>query len=292
MSDAALFHRIKRIELISTKLVENLFAGNYRSVFRGVGIEFDEVREYVPGDDVRLIDWNVTSRMGSPFTKTFREERELNLFHILDVSASLYSGSGEEAKDRVALVVFAILALSAAVNNDRIGGVFFSDRIERWVPLEKGKKHVLRLLNDLLSCRPAGRGSDLALVLRTVCESLKRRGICVIISDFKTTGYWNEISLLARKHDVIALRLSDPTDYSYPESGMVELEDPETREMMIGEGPLKSFRRRYRSYWEKHYLEWQSGCRSRGIETLEISTSDDPGAKLMEFFQRRKKRWG
>ena len=290
MDSSSLLDRIKRIELISTRLVENLLAGNYRSVFRGVGMEFDEVREYVPGDDVRLIDWNVTSRMGTPFTKLFREERELSLFHVVDVSASLFNGSGDVAKDRLSLTIFAILAFSAVVNNDRVGAVLFTDRIEKWVTPAKGKKHALRLLNDLVSCRPEGRGSDLALALRTVAESLKRRGICVIVSDFKTSNYWDELSHLARRHDVIALKITDPPDHDFPSSGTLELEDPETGEVILGEGVSRAFRKQYRSHWEHLHVQWRTGCHRRGVETLEISTADDPGVKLVQFFEKRKRR--
>jgi uncharacterized protein (DUF58 family) len=290
MKGAQFFKQVKRIELVSTRLVESLLAGNYRSVFRGVGIEFDEVREYVPGDDVRRIDWNVTSRMGNVYTKTFREERELNLFLVTDVSASLLSGAGKTSKNQTALMVFAILAVSAVANNDRVGGVFFSDRIEKWVVPGKGKKHVLRLLNDLLTCEPEGRGSDLALALRTVSESLKRRGICVIISDFKTTGYWDDLTHLSRRNDCIAVKIYDPTDFSFPPIGVLELEDPETGSEILSEGISKRFRRDYDNFWDRHHLDWQRECHRRGVDTLEIGTSENPGSRLVSFFQRRRRR--
>jgi uncharacterized protein (DUF58 family) len=289
MNSAHFFKQVKRIELVSTRLVESLLSGNYRSVFRGTGIEFDEVREYVPGDDSRLIDWNVTSRMGTPYTKTFREERELNLFLMVDISASLRYSSGEKPKNRAALQIFAILAVSAVLNNDRVGAIFFSDRIERWVTPGKGKKHVLSLLNYLIGCHPLGKGTDLSLAIRTVAESLKRRGICVLISDFKTESYWDELSHLARKHDVIAVKLFDAVDYEFPEVGVVELEDPETGDAILAEGFSMNFRRRYRQFWEDHHYQWLEQCHRRGVETVEIGTSDDPGMKLVRFFQRRKK---
>ncbi len=289
MNSAHFFKQVKRIELVSTRLVESLLSGNYRSVFRGTGIEFDEVREYVPGDDSRLIDWNVTSRMGTPYTKTFREERELNLFLMVDISASLRYSSGEKPKNRAALQIFAILAVSAVLNNDRVGAIFFSDRIERWVTPGKGKKHVLSLLNYLIGCHPLGKGTDLSLAIRTVAESLKRRGICVLISDFKTESYWDELSHLARKHDVIAVKLFDDVDYEFPEVGVMELEDPETGDTMLAEGFSMNFRRRYRQFWEDHHYQWREQCHKRGVETVEIGTSDDPGIKLVRFFQRRKR---
>ncbi|HUV08184.1 MAG TPA: DUF58 domain-containing protein [Spirochaetia bacterium] len=290
MNGAEFFKRVKRIELVSTKIVQNLLAGNYRSVFRGTGIEFDEVREYVSGDDVRRIDWNVTSRMSNAYTKTYREERELSLFLIADVSSSLFYSSGDVAKDRVSLMVFAILAISAVMNNDRVGGVFFSNRIERWINPGKGKKHVLRLINDLMSSSKEGKGSDLALAVRTVSESLKRRGICVLISDFKTTGYWDELTHLSRKHDVIAVKIFDPVDYEFPPVGVVELEDPETGQVILGEGYSRRFRQSYEKFWDRHNLEWQNQCARRGVETLSLNTSEDPTVKLVQFFQRRRRR--
>jgi len=290
VKEADFFKQIKRLELFSSELVESLLGGGYRSVFRGVGIEFDEVREYVSGDDVRRIDWNVTSRMGSVYTKVYKEERELSLFLVTDMSASLFSGSGRVAKSRVALLIFAILALSAVAHNDRVGGVFFSDRIERWIPPAKGKKHVLRLLNDLLACEPEGTGSDMALALRAVSESLPRRGFCIVISDFKTTGYWDELTHLARKHDCLAVKVFDPVDFEFPNAGLTELEDPEHGTVMISEGFSKRFRYDYNEFWEKQHLSWQRECHRRGVETLPISTSEDPGAKLVQFFQRRRRR--
>jgi len=290
MNGARFFRQAKRIELISTKLVENLLAGNYRSVFRGMGIEFDEVREYVSGDDSRLIDWNVTSRMGSPYTKTFREERELSLFLVVDLSASLSCGTGEVPKSSSVLMLFAVLAVSAVLNNDRVGAIFFTDRIERFAAPSKGRKHVLGLLNALIDARPEGRGSDLALALRTACESLQRRGICVVLSDFKTEGYWHELSLLARRHDVIAARILDPADVEFPEVGTVELEDPESGKSLVSDGLGRRFRQEYRRFWEEHAFRWREECRKRGVETLSLTTGDDPGLKLLDFFRRRKRR--
>lgn len=281
--------RIRTIQLASVRLVDSLLAGGYRSVFRGQGIELDEVREYASGDDVRLIDWNVTSRMGSPYTKTFREERELSLFLVADVSASMYAGSGEIGKEETALLAFATLALSAVANNDRVGAVLYSDRIEKWIAPAKGRKHIHRLLNDYAGFAASGRGSDLALALRTIGQSLKRRGICVILSDFKTAGYEHELALLARRHDVIAVRIFDAADASLPAIGLVALEDPESAETvsLLATPRLQA---RYEQFAGDLRTDWGERCRRCGAETLEISTSDDPGRRLDEFFQRRRKR--
>ena len=285
-----MLHKVREIELIASKLVETLLSGNYRSVFRGPGIEFDEVREYVAGDDVRLIDWNVTSRMGSPYTKTFREERELVLVLVVDVSASVFETPGQVTKHEAESLLFAILGLAAALNNDKVGALFFSDRTEKWVPPARGRKHLLRLINDLVEMAPKGTGSDLQRALRTVSEMTKRKSICVILSDFKTTGYWDELSHLAIKNDVIAVRVFDPQDDAFPVAGLVELQDPESGNTILAEGMSRSYRRQYHDFWAVHQITWRTRCRLRGVDTLEVGTDDDCGEKLYEFFQRRKRR--
>jgi uncharacterized protein (DUF58 family) len=290
MNTFELFSRIKNLPLASEKIVEGLFSGNYRSVFRGPGLEFDEVREYQQGDDSRFIDWNVSSRMGSPYTKTFREEREMTLFLLVDASASLGTATGRMSRQDMVLVLSSLLAFAAVHNNDRVGAAFFSDHIEKWVPPKKGKKQVFRLVEDITGLPLQSRGSDLAYAVRTVYESLKRRGICVIISDFRVNPSWRELSLLAKKHDVIAVKITDPSEKVFPLSGLAELIDPETGATLHAAGSVPTFRRRYREFWDSHHLFWQRECRRRGVTTLTVSTNDDPVAKLLRFFARRKKR--
>ncbi len=282
--------RVKRLHLISGKLVESFFAGNYRSVFKGPGLEFDEVREYISGDDTRFIDWNVSSRMGTPYTKTFREEREVVLQVLIDISASLSTGTGSVSKLETAGMIFALLAFAAVANNDRVGSMLFSDRIEKSVQPMKGKKHVLKQISTVLSAKAEGKGSDLSMALRSAAESMKRRGICVILSDFRMSSYWNELTVLSSKHDVIAIRITDPVDRKYPKSGLVKLKDPETGETIIGYGQSKRFREEYAEFWEIERLSWLNGCRHVGVDTLEISTEEDVASKLMEYFERRNKR--
>ncbi len=287
MEPRRFFRSVKNLHLVSSKLVEGILSGNYRSVFHGTGIEFDEVREYVEGDDARLIDWNVSSRLGSLHTKVFREERELILFLVVDVSASLRWGSSA-SKRELASLVGGLLCVAAVQNNDRVGALFFTDRIERWVPPRKGKKHAARLVHDLLTLRPRGRGSDLPKAIRAVLESMKRRGICVVISDFKTPVVWKELLLLARKHDVIAAMLSDPLDAEFPSSGLVEIEDVESGAVVVGMGSSKGFRDAYRSYGTANRLMWEEGFARRGIDLLRIDTGDDPALALIEFFDKRR----
>ncbi len=290
MKEFSFFRRVRQVELVAARLVDQLLGGRYRSIFRGQGIEFDEVREYVAGDDVRAIDWNVTSRMGMPHTKIFREEREIILFNVVDISPSLYTGSGEIAKSLFAAMVFAILALSAVKNNDRVGAAFFSDRIEKWVPPAQGRKHALSLIHELLTVKPAGRGSDLDLVLKGVYRNLKRRGICFIISDFRTDGYWDSLSLLARKHDCVAVKIYDPVEAFFPRTGVVELEDPESGDILLADGSSSRFRRSYERLWQEKQSGWTNACQRRGVESMTLSTSDDPGVEILRFFRRRRRR--
>lgn len=289
MEERRILRNVRNLHLVSSKLVESLLAGNYRSLFRGPGIEFDEVREYVEGDDIRQIDWNVSSRMGSPYTKVFREERELVLFLVVDVSASLSLGSAERKRD-LAVYTAGLLAAAAVRNDDRVGAVLFSDRIEKWVPAHKGRRHAARLVHDLLTVEPVGRGSDLPRAVRAVLEAAKRRGICVIVSDFRTPVRWREMSLLARRHDVIAVMIVDPIDEEFPAKGMVELRDIESGDSIVAPGYSRRFRGAYRDYVRGLQHQWEHGFGRRGIELLRLATGEDPAPQLIAFFERRRKR--
>lgn len=282
--------KIRELQIISTRLVQSLLAGNYRSVFRGPGIEFDEVREYVDGDDTRLIDWNVSSRFGSVFTKTYREEREMTIFLIVDMSSSLRFGSVERSMREVAAIASALITLAAIHNNDKVGGVLFTDRIEKWLPPAKGRRHAMQLLQEVVAGRTQGNGSDLALALRTVGESLKRRGICFVLSDFHTTGYQRDLAFLSKRHDVIAIRLSDPITKSLPGFGVIKIADPETGRTMYLNGSSRRFSFEFEQFWIRQRQQWLRECRRRGISALEISTVDRVADQLIRFFRKRRTR--
>lgn len=288
MSIAHLLARVKNLEIVSSTLVESLLSGNYRSVFRGPGLEFSEVREYVEGDDTRLVDWNVSSRMGSVYTKTFREERELALFLLVDLSASINTSRGGSRIREAASLVFSLMALAGMSNNDRVGACFFTDRIEAWVPPRKGKKHVLSLIQDAVGLEPKGTGSDIDLAVRTTGEALKRRGMVVVISDFKSRGYMRNLSILARRHDVVAVRLVPPEDLAFPRIGMVHMEDAESGRVIRGFGNSHAFRKAWRDWWLTHRRAWFRDCHRHHIAPLEIRADEDPVAKLVHFFQHRK----
>lgn len=284
-----IFSKVKNISLVTSRLVEGLFSGNYRSVFKGPGLEFDEVREYVDGDDARNIDWNVSSRMEHPYSKTFKEEREIALFLIVDSSASLAMGTGENSKQQVINLVAALLAFAAVHNNDMVGSVFFTDKIEKWVVPKKGQKHVTRLIYDMMNFTPQGNGSDLGLAIRTVYETVKRRGICIILSDFRTSPAWRELTLLSKKHDVIAINISDPIDCQFPKTGFLELIDPENSSTLLSYGASSKFRKEYHDFWDTYRLFWYKEYRKRGINMLDISTDENPVDRLLSYFKRRRR---
>jgi uncharacterized protein (DUF58 family) len=288
MDTVNLLAKAKSLHIVSSRLLEGLLSGSYRTIFKGPGIEFDEVREYVDSDDARNIDWNVSSRMGFPYTKTYREEREIALFLIVDVSASMAVGTVQMTKADAANLVSALFVLAAVHNNDRVGALFYSDKIEKLVVPGKGMTHASRLVRDMATLVPDGKGSDLSLACRIVHETLKRRGICVIVSDFRMETGLRELTLLSKKHDVIAVKVSDPADLDFPTTGLVELFDPEENHHLMVSGRSRRFRREYREFWQMEHALWLKNCRKRGIDSLVVSTDEDPAQSLVRFFARRK----
>ncbi|AEJ62000.1 von Willebrand factor type A [Spirochaeta thermophila DSM 6578] len=281
--------RIRQLSLFSDIILEGLYAGNYRSVFKGQGMDFQEVRTYVPGDDVRLIDWNVTSRFGEPHTKVFREERELVLFLVVDVSRSMRSGSNQYSKFDCLEILFSIFSLVTLENNDRVGALFFTDEVEDVIPPRKGKTHVLALLRRFRDMRPRGRGSDLALALRTARDLLPRRSMCVVLSDFRSAGFLDDLLLLRAHHDLFLVRIGDALDREFPPTGYVELLDPETGTVLPAFGRSGKFRQWYRRYWEFFDRLLTEECARGRIPLLDMSTSEDPVVQLKRFFSRRRR---
>jgi uncharacterized protein (DUF58 family) len=285
MDTPELIDRIKNLRLASRRLLDTMLSGEYRSVFRGQGIEFNDVREYNPGDDARGIDWNVTSRFGSPYSKTFCEERELTLFLLLDVSRSMYSGAGEISKKDYASLLFSLCAFAAEFNNNRLGAAFFSQDIDKWVAPRTGSLHTMALIHDAVGFPCTERATNLDKPLRAAAESLKRRGLFIIISDFKTDGYWQELSILARKHDVIAIRLWSADDRELPAWPLLRMEDPETGATLFLKG--KAARDAYAKRFDEDCATWKHECYSRGVSPVITSTTDDPAAVLIRHFAGR-----
>ena len=290
MDSLQLLSSIRNIPLVSSRLVEGFLSGNYRSVFRGPGIEFDEVREYSEDDDIRAIDWNVTARMASPYVKTFKEEREMCLILMIDVSHSLFTGSGAYSKADTAAIISALIANSAVCNNDKVGAVFFSEKIEKWVPPQKGHRHLMSLIKDIATIKATKKGSNLTAAIACVERSMKRRGICMIISDFRLSPSFKQISMLGKKHELIAIKITDPLEKDHPNTGLMEVQDPETGKTMPSLGFLSNYRKQHNEYWNTDLVYRQREFLRRGIPFLSISTEEDPALALLKFFKRRKKK--
>ncbi len=290
--NAGTMRKIRRIELRTRRLVNDTFAGAYHAVFKGRGIAFDAVRAYEPGDDVRDIDWNVTARTGEPFIKRYTEERELTVMLVLDSSASVLFGSVNRLKRDLAAELGAVLAFAAISNNDKVGLLVFSDQIELHIPPRKGRNHILRLIRDLLATRPAQRGTDLALALRTVTRLLKRRAIVFVISDFlaPTETYGRDLTLLSRRHDVIAVLLSDPLEQAWPAAGLVGLRDAETGAVQWVDTASPDWSKQFRAQVRQLSQARDAALLQARTDRIDIPLDGDYVLALTRFFQQRERR--
>jgi len=286
----ALLRQVRRLEIRARRLVANLFLGQYHSVFRGRGLEFSEVREYQVGDDVRIIDWNVTARMGAPYVKKFVEERELTVVLAVDVSASQQFGTAERSKEETAVELAALLAFAAEANHDRVGLLAFSDGIELFVPPGKGPRHVLRLVRDLLSLRPKRAGTDIGGAVGYLQRALRRRAIVFLISDFLDQGFEATLRQAGRRHDLIALALSDPRELSLPDVGLLEAEDAETGERAWLDTGDPSVRRRFGQEAAAAREVRRRTLASLGVDVVEIGTEGSYVTPLLSYFQARARR--
>ena len=239
--------KVKRIEITTRGLVNDVFSGEYHSVFKGRGMEFSEVREYQIGDDIRTIDWNVTARMGHPFVKIFEEERELTVMLIVDVSSSGNFGTHSRMKGEIAIEICALLAFSAIKNNDKVGLIIFTDAIEKFIPPKKGKSHVLRVLRELLYHEPKGRQTDIGKTLEYLNRVTKRRSVVFLVSDFINTGYEKALQIANRRHDIVAITVTDPREMNMPDVGFIRLEDAETGEVVLVDTSYDMWRGKYSS---------------------------------------------
>ncbi|MPZ49661.1 MAG: DUF58 domain-containing protein [Dehalococcoidia bacterium] len=287
MSQEEMLARIRRLQIKARRLVRLLFLGEYHSVFRGRGIEFNEVREYVPGDEVRFIDWNVTARMGEPYIKKYVEERELVLYLLVDVSASSGFSSTASTKRDLAAELATLLAFAAALNNDKVGLIAFSDRVELYLPPKKGVQHVLRMAREMLYLEPRGHGTNIAMATDFLMRITKRSGVAFLISDFHARGFEASLRLTAQKHDLTAISLTDPRELELPRSGLVNLRDPETgREALID---TEDGRERLR--FATVAAEMVTGRRrllsGLGIEEIALRTDQSYIQPLMAYFRAR-----
>lgn len=287
MLDPETLRRIRRIQIRTRVILESGIGGAYHTVFKGRGMEFAEVREYVPGDEVRTIDWNVTARMGALFVKKFVEERDITLLLLVDVSGSQDFGSRYLLKRDYAAELAGVLAFSAVANHDRVGAVLFSDRIEGYVPPGRGRKHALRIVRDLLAKEPEGKGTDLAAALRFASRVLRRRGIVAVLSDFQASGYERALGVLRRKHDVVALHLQDPTEAEVPSVGLVALTDAETGERIVADTARPEVRR---ALADPVFEKARQVFKKTRVDAITLSTAESYEGPLRGFFQARERR--
>lgn len=285
-----LLRKIRRIEIRVRRLLNTVFLGEYHSVFKGQGIEFSEVREYIPGDDIRSIDWNVTARLGAPFIKQYVEERELTVLLLVDVSASGGYGSTGQSKREVATELAALLAFSAIRNNDKVGLVAFTDRVEKFLPPRKGREHVLRVVRELLYLTPSGRGTDIAAALGYVDRMLKRKSVVFLISDFIAAGYESTLRVAGKRHDVIAVTITDPLEQALPDAGLVLLEDAETgASVLVDAGDTKT-RAEYQRLAAEALARRDRQLQSVKVDRVDVLTHQSYVEPLAKFFKSRSRR--
>jgi len=289
---AELMARVRGLQIKTRRLVSELIGGHYRSAFRGSGLEFDEVREYSDGDDLSDLDWNVTARTGEPFVKVFREERERTVLLLLDKSASTHFGSGGRTKARLAAELCAVLALAAAGCHDRVGLLAFSDRIERFVPPRRGTQHARRVIRDILAFEATGRGTSLNTALERLAASPIKRAIVFLVSDFGDLDFERNAAILARRHDVTAVRIIDPRELHLPACGLITVRDSETGRTVTADLGSPVVRQRFADAAKREGRHFRDLCRRARVDHLELSTAEPFEAPLRAFLDRRGRRFG
>jgi len=282
-----LVKKIRRIQIRTSHQVDDMLAGEYLSAFKGRGIEFEEVRPYQPGDDVRTIDWNVTARYGEPFVKLFREERELTVILLVDVSASQGLGTHFQTKRELITELGSTLAFSAIKNNDKVGLMMFTDGIEKFVPPRKGSRHVLRCIRELLHCHPIGQGTDLAAALNQLNHTIKRKAVVFLISDFLDSGYEQTLRVAKRRHDIVPIVVGDRREFEMPDVGMIELRDSETGAITTLDTSSRRHRRLFSERANQQKAERDASFKRLKMDPIHVFTGEDYVDPLREFFHRR-----
>ncbi len=286
-----ILRKIRFIEITTSRLVNTVFAGEYRSVFKGRGMEFDEVREYDPQDDIRDIDWNVTARMGHPYTKKFVEERELTVIFLVDASFSGHYGTKGRTKSELIAEICALLAFSAVKNHDRVGLIVFSDQVEKFIPPKKGRLHVLRVIREILSFKPKHKKTDINSALKTLNDVITKRSTVFLFSDFLAEGYERLLKVAFKKHDIVSIVVEDPTEKEFPSlGGAIQLEDAETGESFTLRA-RRGFKERYKTEWAKRKEERNKLFSSVGLDHIELETGTPYIDPLIRFFKVRERRF-
>jgi len=287
MSTSALLKKVRKIEIKTKGLSNHIFAGEYHTAFKGKGMAFSEVREYQPGDDVRSIDWNVTARYNAPFVKVFEEEREMTVMLLIDVSASGNFGTQEQFKRELATELSAILAFSAIKNNDKVGVIFFTDKVEQFIPPKKGKSHILRIIREVLAFQPTGKGTDIAGALEYFNSVIKKRSICFILSDFMSKEFDRPLKIASKKHDLVALRIHDTREDTLPNVGLVPMQDAETEKMIFVDTSSKKVRDNFAKNKLKATEKLRKLFPASGVDLIDITTGTDYVKSLINFFKTR-----
>lgn len=290
METTEIFKKVRKIEIKTRGLSNQIFSGEYHSSFKGKGMSFSEVREYQYGDDIRNIDWNVTARFNHPYVKVFEEERELTVILLIDVSGSNTFGSNLQYKQELITEVAAVLSFSAIANNDKVGVIFFSDKVEKFIPPKKGSSHILRIIRELIDYRPQSSGTNITEALRYFTNAIKKRSVAFLISDFEDHGYDQALRIAARKHDLIALQIFDEKEKEIPPAGLLCLVDPETgRETWIDTSDSR-VRERFKNQREARQRYINDAITRAGIDSTQLSTGKDYVRPLMNLFKRRELR--
>ena len=286
-----IFQKVKRIEIKTRGLVNDLFGGEYHSIFKGRGMTFSEVREYNPGDDIRLIDWNVTARTGSPFIKVFEEERELTVFLLVDISSSGEFGTRSQLKKDYIAEIASVLGFSAIKNNDKVGLILFSDAVEKYIIPKKGKTHVLRVVRELLYTDPIGSKTSIRQALDYLLKVAKRKCVVFLLSDFLDDNYITSLKVVNKKHDCVAIQILDPAELEFPDLGLVKVEDPETGEMLWVDTSSNEMMQQLKKEVSIKQLNFEKKLRKFGIDLVSISTDEDFVDPLLSFFKSREKKY-
>lgn len=287
MDTKELLKKVRKIEIKTRKLSDHIFGGEYHSTFKGKGMTFSEVRQYQFGDDVRNIDWNVTARYNEPFVKVFEEERELTMMLMVDVSGSELFGTQTAFKREILTEIAATLAFSALQNNDKIGVILFTDRIELFIPPKKGKSHVLRIIREMLEFEPKGLKTDIAEALKFLSSVMKKKAIVFMMSDFMATGYEHTLKIAGKKHDLTGIRVYDPREEEIPNLGLVQMQDSETGERILVNTGSKAIRREYSRYYKENVAYFENVFSKSGSGTLSSRVDESYVKKLLGYFKRR-----
>lgn len=282
--------KVRQIQIRTRSVVSDIFAGQYHSVFKGQGMEFQEVREYAPGDEIRAIDWNVTARMGHPFIKKYREERELTVMLLVDISGSQHFGSGTQFKKDLAAELAAVLAFAAIQNNDRVGLILFTDQIEHYVAPKKGARHVLRVIRDVLYFQPKNRGTAIGPALDYLNKVAHRKTVSFVISDFIDDNFQRALNVTARRHDLISIVTRDPRESEWPDVGIVEWHDAETGQRKLVDTGDRTTRERLSRQQNERRESTKSKLRSAGVDVIEVNAGQPYQRELVSFFRRRERR--